>query len=468
MSWVAAIRRKDITFDRISDSTRVCSLHFHSGKPAYEMCESHPDWAPSINLGHSEVKPSKPDRFARREKRQKTHTYTHTPDWCMQVKEDEEMNDTTTEVAITPKEEDIERVIVGGAEVVEEKKPMTQCEYCEGRCAEMNRLLEENKALKGDRTKECDFCGLRRTEINRLLEENRALKSELEKYKMEEQFLKDDNEKVKYYTGLPDFEFLMTLLTTVKPHLPQNLRVLSPFQMVFLTLIRLRLNLPLRHLLHLFRSSRKTALTAFGDTISALNAQFGHLVQWPERGVLQATLPQKFLEAFENRVAVMLDCFVISINGSPASAMKYLISVTPQGSITFISKGWNVSVSDEHMIENSGILEKLLPGDLVLADRCFKLVCVKDKTSDSSSVRCHLKAIPKNAEETKMLTRVRVHVKRIVINIRNKYTILLGQMPPNMTRPCEGEETTLLDRTVALCCVLTNMCPRTVESSSSD
>lgn len=32
MAWVAAVRRRDITFDNISKSMRVCSLHFHSGK----------------------------------------------------------------------------------------------------------------------------------------------------------------------------------------------------------------------------------------------------------------------------------------------------------------------------------------------------------------------------------------------------------------------------------------------------
>uniref|UniRef100_A0AAV2L2X1 Uncharacterized protein n=1 Tax=Knipowitschia caucasica TaxID=637954 RepID=A0AAV2L2X1_KNICA len=29
---------------------RVCSLHFHSGKPSYEMLENHPDWTPSLRL----------------------------------------------------------------------------------------------------------------------------------------------------------------------------------------------------------------------------------------------------------------------------------------------------------------------------------------------------------------------------------------------------------------------------------
>ncbi|MEQ2257651.1 hypothetical protein ILYODFUR_036925, partial [Ilyodon furcidens] len=30
MAWVAAVGRRDITFDRILPSKRVCSLHFHS------------------------------------------------------------------------------------------------------------------------------------------------------------------------------------------------------------------------------------------------------------------------------------------------------------------------------------------------------------------------------------------------------------------------------------------------------
>uniref|UniRef100_A0A3Q1CYL0 THAP-type domain-containing protein n=1 Tax=Amphiprion ocellaris TaxID=80972 RepID=A0A3Q1CYL0_AMPOC len=53
-AWVAAVGRSDITFDSIPSSMRVCSRHFYSGRPAYEMLESDPDWAPSLNLGHND------------------------------------------------------------------------------------------------------------------------------------------------------------------------------------------------------------------------------------------------------------------------------------------------------------------------------------------------------------------------------------------------------------------------------
>ncbi|KAK0146665.1 hypothetical protein N1851_014004 [Merluccius polli] len=70
ISWVAAIRRKDLTFDHIPQSMRVCSLHFHSGKPSYEMLENHPEWTPSLRLGHSEVKTTDGARYQRQVKHQ--------------------------------------------------------------------------------------------------------------------------------------------------------------------------------------------------------------------------------------------------------------------------------------------------------------------------------------------------------------------------------------------------------------
>lgn len=52
---------------------------------------------------------------------------------------------------------------------------------------------------------------------------------------------------------------------------------------------------------------------------------------------------------------------------------KFLIGITPQGSISFVSQGWGGRVSNVHLTENCGILENLLHGDLVIADRGFKI-----------------------------------------------------------------------------------------------
>ena len=43
------------------------------------------------------------------------------------------------------------------------------------------------------------------------------------------------------------------------------------------------------------------------------------------------------------------------------NTIKYLISVTPQGVISFISNGWGGRTSDKYITENSGFLNHLLP-----------------------------------------------------------------------------------------------------------
>lgn len=96
-------------------------------------------------------------------------------------------------------------------------------------------------------------------------------------------------------------------------------------------------------------------------------------------------MPQCFLESFGKQVTVILDCFEIfiekpkSFNSSAECwsnykhhrTLKYLIGITPQGSISFISEGYGGRASDKFVTEDCGILDLLLPGSVVLADRGF-------------------------------------------------------------------------------------------------
>ena len=71
---------------------------------------------------------------------------------------------------------------------------------------------------------------------------------------MNEDTLKDDNEKIRYYTGLTNwYAFFVLSISYVQPYLVSR-KSLSPFQQPLLTLIliRLRLALPLQDLRYRF------------------------------------------------------------------------------------------------------------------------------------------------------------------------------------------------------------------------
>lgn len=235
---------------------------------------------------------------------------------------------------------------------------------------------------------ECGLCTSRRDVINNLLEENRELKRELDEYRMNENFLSGDDNTVKYYTGLANFVLFQTLLLTLTPYLPQGrMKKLSPFQLVLLTLMRVRLDLPIQHLSHLFRVHRTTVADAFHHTLGVMYAQLCPLVLWPSRECLLTSMPHQFAESFGKNVAAIVDCFEVFIEKTSnvlaraqtftqykhAYTMKYLIVIMPQGVISFMSNGWGGRTSDKHITEQSGFLNKLLPGDIVLADRGFNI-----------------------------------------------------------------------------------------------
>ncbi|KAG0411084.1 hypothetical protein HPB47_011795, partial [Ixodes persulcatus] len=58
--WLEKINRRELYFKK---DVRICSVHFISGKPAYLMHDSHPDWLPTLKLGREHgLESSRPRR----------------------------------------------------------------------------------------------------------------------------------------------------------------------------------------------------------------------------------------------------------------------------------------------------------------------------------------------------------------------------------------------------------------------
>ena len=59
--------------------------------------------------------------------------------------------------------------------------------------------------------------------------------------------------------------------------------------------------------------------------------------------------------------------------------MKFLFGIASLRTVTLISKSRRGRVSDKHLTESCGLLDKLLPGDVIIADRGFDIQdCVAD------------------------------------------------------------------------------------------
>ena len=96
---------------------------------------------------------------------------------------------------------------------------------------------------------------------------------------------------------------------------------------------------------------------------------------------------------------------------------KYLIAITPQGTISFVSKGWGGRVSDRHLTEECGLLQYLYPGDQILADREFNIkdsvgfCCAEVKLPAFTRGKKQLSQL--EVDTTRQLARVRIHVERV-------------------------------------------------------
>ena len=142
---------------------------------------------------------------------------------------------------------------------------------------------------------------------------------------------------------------------------------------------------------------------------------------------------------FGTKVVVIIDCFEVFLE-RPSNikarrdtwssykhnnTVKFLIGITPQGNVSYLSKGWGGRTSDKYITEHCNILSKLNPGDIVLADRGF------DIADSVASMGAELKipAFTKGkkqlsgveVESTRRIANVRIHVERVIGSLRQKY-----------------------------------------------
>lgn len=298
--------------------------------------------------------------------------------------------------------------------------------------------------------------------------------------------MKENDDASKYLTGLT-WEVFEIINDTLKPHLyvnPQN--KLPPENQLLMVLVRLRLNMPFQYLSIQTKLALSTINRNFQKVIEVMYVKLKFLVHWPDREHLFQTLPPIFKANFP-RLTSIIDCFEIFIdrpknlkaraqvysNYKKHSTVNFLICTSPLGAITFLSPAWGGRSTDNEIVRESGFISSRYhqPQDQILADRGFTL---HDDFGAACSAELIIPAFTKGkkqlsareVETTRKIANVRIHVERVIGNLKKRFGILSqGSLPINLVNSMSNENadvTPNIEKLVTVCSSLVNLMPSIV------
>ena len=446
---------------------------FFPGVKAYLHDRANPSWLPTIDLGKKEAKTPAPnkvsERYNRASQRKLKKDVSEAASSLLSLKKRRiDFTDSATEKTYTSQNstETIENFSSDCQQVHDEENYNSQLP-AESMC----------KSIQTDLT--CER--LKQTEADlrsRIMESKQSAAVESRIYQF--QTYTEDPEKVPFYTGLPNLEVLTLVFSLVSEYMNSNSKTLSKEEEFLICIVKLRMNYLFKDIAYHLNVSLSTVQKSFHSTLDVLYARLQFLVRWPTRENLRQSMPQCFRRDFGQKVVVIMDCFEL-FTERPSGALnkvytfsnykhhqtiKYLIGIAPQGVVTFISEGWGGRTSDKHLTEKSGVLNNLLPGDIVMVDRGFNIEetvrFYQAELAIPSFTRGKAQLHPVEVEKTRQIASVRIHVERVIGLILRKFRIFEGIVPVEFIKLKAGDSIPTIDKIVKVCCCLTNLCTSVV------
>ena len=278
--------------------------------------------------------------------------------------------------------------------------------------------------------------------------------------------IKDDDKLVCFYTGFISFKVFQAFFEFLGPaveHLKywgekdgtrerNRLRRINPTNQLFLTLIKLRLNLKMKDLSFRFGLSISRVSRYIKTWICFLYQHLKEIEWMPKVQQVRTTVPTAFKEKFPTTFAIIdgSEIFIevpsdLHMQSSTWSSykhhntIKFLVACTPNGAICFISPVFVGSISDVELTKLSGFLEVIedKPGIAIMADRGFTIKDMLDKLQIELNIPPFLnerKQLPSGeVDQGRKIAAVRIHVERAISRIKT-YNILKGTIPISLAR----------------------------------
>ena len=297
-----------------------------------------------------------------------------------------------------------------------------------------------------------------------------------------------DDKLVRFYTGfcsymvlLAFFEFLEPSVNELnywgrkkKPREQKRRRPtkLTPLNQLFMTLMKLRLNLPVCDLAFRFMVSKSLTSTYITTWICFLYQHLKEITWMPSVEQVLGTMPSSFREKYPTTFAIIdgSEVFIetpsdLQLQSSTWSnykhhnTAKFLVACTPNGSISYISSLYVGSISDVEITRHSEFLQKLegKHGISVMADRGFTIKDMLEKIGVELNIPPFMEGrqqLPhEEIKEGRTIASLRIHVERAIGRMKN-FRILKDTFPISMSR--------LANQVVCVCGWLTNFQPALV------
>ncbi len=222
--------------------------------------------------------------------------------------------------------------------------------------------------------------------------------------------------------------------------------LLSHKDQLLLTLMRLRHGLLNTDLAYRFGVSESVVTITVTTWIQFLYLQFGRLRNdmFPPRQHIKSMLPACF-RRYRN-IRTIIDCTEFRVQTASNfeqqgnlyssykshTTFKVLVGISPNGAITYVSDAYEGSISDKDIVVQSGFLDRLHPGDMVMADRGFLIREVLNERKVDLNIPPFLngrkKFTPQEEAQTKQIAKVRIHVERAIERLK-KFRLLQKVIP---------------------------------------
>ena len=424
--WAKLIKRagKNGNLWQPTDNDRVCSEHFFDGIPTVD--NPHP----TLNLGY-ELKTVQPRRKLFRPNVQQPS--------CSRSK-------SASFIPASPSSVSLDHSYA---------QPLEHCSCCKSKDKVISAMVKK---------------------LSKLTLQNRTLKSDYFTHITPFSYsrIKTDA-KMKFYTGITSIAAFHAIFNLIHPYLPKarywrgtknhlkvcskkvrshynhSLKKLSPKDEFLLTLMRLRLGSLNEDLADRFDISPSVCSNTFKTWVRIIRLVLSDgLIKWLPKETILEHMPQFFKENGYTRLRCIIDCTEIflerpkSVNSQKSTwssykhhtTAKFLIAISPNGFVTFVSDVYGGKSSDKYIVQKSGFLSNLEFNDDVMTDKGFQieteLLFKYCNLAAPPGARLKLQFTHGEAMKTKTIANLRLHVERAIRRIKTFQILSKLNLPVTM------------------------------------